>query len=98
MLGKPLLQIDRDVPGIMDYPLAVAEDWDHVLAAQPPDRLDIGEANEAELDRHALMRERIKDAPRKRAWPPAFVTEALIHDQAHDASPFRPAPMRACAP
>ena len=56
-----------------------------MLAAQGPDRFDIGEAHKAELDGHAFVRERIANAPRKRARPTPLMSDALIHDEAHAA-------------
>jgi hypothetical protein len=54
-----------------------------VLTTQGSDCLDVGEADETEFDRYALMREGVPDAPGKRARPAAVVADALIHDQAH---------------
>jgi len=49
-VGKPVFEIARDVPGIVNDPVAAAEDRHHVLTTQGSDRLDIGEADETEFD------------------------------------------------
>ena len=90
MIGKPVFQITSDGPGIVDHPVALAQDRHHVLAAQRADRRNIGEADQAEFDRHALMGERIADPPGERTRPTVAMAEALIHDEAHRSSlPYR---------
>src|SRR5712671_4764863 len=101
MIGKPVFQITSDVPGIVDHPVAVAQNRHHVLAAQRTDLRNIGEADEAEFDRYALMSERIADPPGERTRPTVVMAEPLIHDETHrlslpyprdDPSAIRPAP------
>jgi hypothetical protein len=62
----------------VDDPVAIGDDRDEMLPAQPADRLDIGETDMAELGLDALA-----DAPRERTRTPPIRADALVHDEGH---------------
>src|SRR5262249_60295625 len=63
LVGKAVFEVGRDLPGVVYDRRAIDDDGHEVLAAEPFDGVDIGEARGAILDVYLLVGEGVADAP-----------------------------------
>jgi hypothetical protein len=89
LIWKSIIEVGGYVPRIMHHLRAVDYDWHQMLPAELFNDVHIRKSGGPILDIRSLMREGISGAPRKRAWPAALETHALVHDDGHVISvPF----------
>src|SRR5262249_7185059 len=88
-IGELILQIVRNIPGLVRYFAVVSNDRGEMLPAQGTDRLDVCKSHWMDVEIDALVGERISDSPGERAGPPSLKAHTLVERQSHR-------PLRGC--